>query len=88
MAEHELVTLLKKIQYDLTAIKARLSEAQRQAGALNLETKAEPALVCKFCGVKKRTEQQLADHTSNVHGIRVTTGTWMSQSVPEEEKAA
>lgn len=63
--EHPLLVELAKVQYDLTALKARVSEIQRQVAALNLELPDEHR--CE-CGVVFRSPQRLAEHAYTSHG--------------------
>jgi hypothetical protein len=65
--EHDLVELLKKMRYDLTQLQGRLSEALRQARAMDLP---EPdAYVCPngLCGLQFRSATRLAEHVYVSH---------------------
>jgi len=66
--EHPLVVELTKMQYDLTSLKARLSEIQRQFAALRLTAPEPGRFECFLCGVRRATDELLADHLANVHG--------------------
>jgi hypothetical protein len=56
---------LAKLQNDLTAITARVSEIQRHIAALNVET--GPRYRCGGCGLIFKSEQSLAEHTHMWH---------------------
>lgn len=73
MAEHSIVSGLAKLQYDLTAIKARVSELQRQVAALGLMSGDEPSHVCPVsaCQLRVKSERRLAEHLRNVHDCDV-----------------
>lgn len=62
MTDHdpELVVLLKKLRYDLTGMQVKVSEALRQAAALNLEP--PNAHKCGNCGLLFRSAAKLAEH--------------------------
>lgn len=62
---HPLIGELAKVQYDLTALKARVSEIQRQVAALEL---VEPDQHLCECGVAFRSVQRLAEHRYTSHG--------------------
>lgn len=55
---------LAKLQHDLTAITARVSEIQRHIAALDAET---PRHRCGGCGLIFKSEQSLAEHTQVWH---------------------
>jgi hypothetical protein len=63
--EHPLVVELAKVQYDLTALKVRVSEIQRQVAALGLALPDEHR--CDDCGVVFRSESRLAEHRYTSH---------------------
>jgi hypothetical protein len=56
---------LAKLQHDLTAITARVSEIQRHIAALDAE--AAPRHRCGACGLIFKSEQSLAEHTHVWH---------------------
>lgn len=74
--EPELIALLKKMRFDLTAMQVKLSEALRMAADANLPEPKEHA--CVQCGVSFRGELALAEHHYISH----------SGDVPEHWKEA
>lgn len=68
--DHELVTQLKRIRFDLTDMQLKVGEALRMAGTLKLE--AEPEHVCPECKTAGnthdlRTRTLLAEHRYWAH---------------------
>lgn len=63
--DHPLITELSKVQYDLTAIKARVSEIQRQVAALNLVP--VDTYTCQTCGLHRPSRTSLAEHVRLSH---------------------
>lgn len=65
----DLEDLAKKIQYDLTTAKARLSELQRMIAWATQNVPSEKAqFICPKCGLSKPTAEMMDDHLANVHG--------------------
>jgi hypothetical protein len=69
-ADHELVTQLKRLRYDLTEMQGKVSEALRMAAQLKLES-APPHTCpeCKTAGITHdlRTTAKLAEHRYHAH---------------------
>ena len=65
MTEHPLLNALNKVQYDLTALKATVSEIQRQVAALDLTIPERPA--CPHCGLTFKGSASLAEHVYHSH---------------------
>ena len=63
----ELVQLLKKLRYDLTAMQGKVTEALRQANALNLPGPVEHVCPDGVCGLKFRSAARLAEHVYVSH---------------------
>jgi hypothetical protein len=66
MTEPELVTLLKKMRYDLTDLQGKVSEALRMAAALDLPDPGKHR--CGGCGIVFRGAAGLAEHAYVSHG--------------------
>lgn len=64
--EHPIVSELRKVQYDLTGLKARVSEIQRQVAALGI--KPPKHSVCPDCGCSFPGRNGLAEHAYHAHG--------------------
>jgi hypothetical protein len=67
--EHELVTLLKTMRYDLTALQGKVSEALRQAALL--EPGDPGAHRCPDCGITCRGPLSLQEHAYHQHNAPV-----------------
>ena len=69
-AVEDLEAMAKKIQYDLTAAKTKLSELQRGIAAMATKLPpTKPAPVCPQCQLEVRGKT-LTEHLEDVHGIR------------------
>lgn len=64
-ADHDLVVLLKKLRYDLTAMQAKVSDALNLAARLELPS--PQAFVCQSCGIDMRAAAKLAEHLYHSH---------------------
>ena len=56
---------LSKVQYDLTSLKARISEIQRQVADLNITPSERPK--CPDCHLTFKGALSLAEHLYNQH---------------------
>ena len=66
----DLEQMAKKIQYDLTAAKTKMSELQRAIADLAAKLPApRPGVSCPKCGVAVKGKT-LDEHLEDVHGIR------------------
>jgi hypothetical protein len=68
--DHELVTQLKRLRFDLTEMQGKLTEALRMAGTLDLEPhKQHLCPECKDAGVTfdLRSKLKLAEHRYVAH---------------------
>lgn len=65
--EHPIVIELAKVQYDLTSLKARVSEIQRQAASLDLAPPDEHVCPEPDCGLVLRSAYKLAEHAYTSH---------------------
>lgn len=61
----DVVELLMKIRYDCTAIQAKVTDALKAVGALNLHRR--PEAVCPRCGLEVAGPRTLAEHVRNSH---------------------
>ena len=61
----ELDSLLAKVQYNLTTLKAQVSEVQRQIAALNITPATRPK--CPECDLTFKGALSLAEHLYNQH---------------------
>lgn len=84
--EHPLITELNKVQYDLTSLKARVSEVQRQVAALNLEQ--PDAAICETCGIKTRGPLTLAEHIYHSHNGPLPEHWAAAEAIADEPKKA
>lgn len=69
-APEDLEELAKKIQYDLTTAKTRLSELQRMIAEVTHGLPSRTAKpLCPKCGIEVRGKT-MAEHLEDVHGVR------------------
>ena len=61
----ELITLLKKLRYDLTGMQVKVSEALRMVAALDLAPAVEHR--CPHCSLVLREKLALAEHVYVSH---------------------
>lgn len=62
----DLYELLKKIRYDATAIQAKITDALKLLGELNLPE--QPQVECPNCGLPFKGTRTLAEHMHTSHG--------------------
>ena len=61
----DIFELLKRMRYDLTALQAKLTDAQNMLAALNLPAQRE--VKCDVCGLRFRGTLSLAEHLHVSH---------------------